>query len=896
MLLSQQLIVLLLITFTHGDDCPIFFNPPELVVEYGASASVNCSTSITVEVIGWNISEGAVQVSEDLVSWSVNELWNWELEQTCYISSNKTQCSQNLMVTLYKTPDSVSLSTVDHTGSMIEGEHYKLQCDIQDVAPVKSLRVKWFKGETLLNLTTFNDTTKTPVNESATLLITANKADDGVQYRCEAELELGPDGPQPPPTVTSKPLYISISSQCPVQLNPPRLVARYDSPVSVNCSAAVAHEGMGWEASEESVPMNDFSLITWNVQNLRQWDIQPMCFIIYNGDQCTSPLPITIYKTPDSVSLSTVDHTGSMIEGEHYKLQCDIQDVAPVKSLRVKWFKGETQVNLTTFSDTTRFPVNESATLLITANKADDGVQYRCEAELELGPDGPQSPPTVTSEPLNISISSQCPVQLNPPRLVARYDSPVSVNCSAAVAHEGMGWEASEGSVPMTEDSLITWNVQNLRQWDIQPMCFINFNGEQCTSPLPTTIYKTPDSVSISTADDIVMDGNLYKLQCDIQDVAPVKSLRVKWFKGETLLNLTTFNDTTKTPVNESATLLITANKADDGVQYRCEAELELGPDGPQRPPTVTSEPLSITVQYKPEIKICKDWSPAIWSSLGSYPSSSSVVGNPRPKISWSHGSSSVSVSKQLDKHDSGHYKITASNKHGNSSCVIRITLEYPPEINCHDNYQIKEKTLFKPPCLFDGSPKPHVFLYKDEKAIQLPYYPTWNDSGWYHLTASNKYRTVHHNFTINILYAPMFDTNQATFFVVEDSDISLECNSTGNPEPEMWWSFNNKNISAERHHRQITLNIQKATFTSAGVYKCSATNEFGLQEKNFIVEIKGNFPINITIVVALIAFTLLALIILFLYGWKKRKSSGHYQIQSEKQYEMCLLSNGGPK
>ncbi|XP_051994394.1 hemicentin-2-like [Xyrauchen texanus] len=906
----------------------------------------------------------------------------------------------------------ISIKIVNHTGPMIWGEQYKLQCDIQDVGPVKSLRVKWFKGETQVNLITFSDTTKTPVNESATLLITANTADDGVQYRCEAELELVAEGPQPPigkskplnitvhvkpiinetklapkvpvfrgyitvlvceaegypkPTISwgpnpnvkadggnltitektpeniyciannsagsttryvtlvfkedhlpliaglvaitvafisvififiysiyykkakmgqyilkdAKPsaqngniaqngkdntipmkklsqsniptmqkrqdalfeamytiavkrsgsrlamlavtrlilclplalsgfshstrlvfgslpfeyigccfnlsgvlfaephtvscpvdkmllcllglVYLSAvvqmnsDAECPVQFNPPRLVVKYNSPVSVNCSATVTHEGMGWERAEGVVSTINDSLVTWNVQNLRLWEKGVFCYINYdNGKQCTSRLPITMYKTPDSVSISTVDHTGPMIEGEHYKLQCDIQDVAPVKSLRVKWFKGETQLNRTTFSDTTKTPVSESATLLITANKADDGVQYRCEAELELGPDGPQTPPTVTSKPLDITVhykpkhsssveiistnsnevsldctvvanpaptytwhsehlqekktssvlpsstltpgnytctatnylgesskvfiiestDAECPVQLNPPRLVVKYNSPVSVNCSATVTHDGMGWEKFEGEESTINDSLVTWNVQNLRQWEKGVFCYINYdNGEQCTSILPITIYKTPDSVSISTVDHTgpMIEGEHYKLQCDIQDVAPVKSLRVKWFKGETLLNLTTFNDTTETPVSESATLLITANKADDGVQYRCEAELELGPDGPQSPPTVTSKPLDITVHYKPKHSSSVE---IISTNSNEVSLDCTVVANPAPTYTWhskhlqEKKTSSVLPSSTLTP---GNYTCTATNYLGESSKVFII-------------------------------------------------------------------------------------------------------------------------------------------------------------------------------------------------------------------------------
>ncbi len=109
-----------------------------------------------------------------------------------------------------ETPDSVSIRSVDHSGPMTEGEQYELQCDVHDVAPVQYLTVKWYKGQTLLNQTTFNNTIKTPVDETVTLLIRPDRADDGAQYRCEAELDLGAEGPQPHPTNSSKPLSIAV--------------------------------------------------------------------------------------------------------------------------------------------------------------------------------------------------------------------------------------------------------------------------------------------------------------------------------------------------------------------------------------------------------------------------------------------------------------------------------------------------------------------------------------------------------------------------------------------------------------------------------------------------------------------------------------------------------------
>ena len=121
------------------------------------------------------------------------------IKKTCWLFS---LCAE--------TPERVSISIVGHTGPMIEGEQYELQCDIQNAASVELLTVNWYKGDTLVENNTFIDTIKTPVNLSDTLQIFPSRDDDGAQYRCEAELDLGPEGPQPPPTVISDPLTITV--------------------------------------------------------------------------------------------------------------------------------------------------------------------------------------------------------------------------------------------------------------------------------------------------------------------------------------------------------------------------------------------------------------------------------------------------------------------------------------------------------------------------------------------------------------------------------------------------------------------------------------------------------------------------------------------------------------
>ncbi|XP_059414671.1 hemicentin-1-like [Carassius carassius] len=556
-------------------------------------------------------------------------------------------------------------------------------------------------------------------------------------------------------------LLISLAhGDCPIFFSPDYVVVEYGKSFSVNCSSTGKTDqfGLSWEGFDDTIENNDDIIISVNVTD---WERTLTCYMYSYKTNCSLDLPVTIYKTPDSVSISIVNHTGPMIEGRQYELQCDVHDVAPVTELTVKWYKGQTLLNQTTFTEDSRTPVNVTTTLLIRPDRADDGAQYWCEAELYLGAEEPQYS-TKSLEALSaelhrsFSVENQCPIKLIPRIAFVRYNGSVAVNCSTQVSHKGMGWEASEGAVPKTRDSLITWRVSHLTEWDIQPFCYINYEG-QCQVELPVIIYKTPDSVSISIVNHRgpMIEGQQYELQCDVHDVAPVQNLTVKWYKGQTLLDQTNFTEDSRTPVNVNTTLLIRPVRADDGAQYWCEAELDLGAEGPQPPPKETSDALYFTVYYAPNIQSCNSWSPLTGTSLDSYPLNvNSVLGNPPPNISWSHKASSVNSSLPLTKFNSGQYEIIASNVLSNFSCSINITVEYPPELNCSESYEVKEKTLFQFPCIADGSPKPKLSLRKNGNIIHHElFFPNWNDSGQYQVIAENQRGTIHSTVTINILH-----------------------------------------------------------------------------------------------------------------------------------------------
>lgn len=133
----------------------------------------------------------------------------WKHNYLTHVCNQNEQCWQNIFL---ETPDRVSISTVGHTGPMIEGREYELQCDIQNVAPVHLLTVNWYKGQHIVAKTSFSDSTKTPVNQSTIFHITVSRAHDGAQYRCEAELQVSKKRPgaQSTSKVSSQVLGLSV--------------------------------------------------------------------------------------------------------------------------------------------------------------------------------------------------------------------------------------------------------------------------------------------------------------------------------------------------------------------------------------------------------------------------------------------------------------------------------------------------------------------------------------------------------------------------------------------------------------------------------------------------------------------------------------------------------------
>ena len=146
-------------------------------------------------------------------------------------------------------------------------------------------------------------------------------------------------------------------------------------------------------------------------------------------------------------------------------------------------------------------------------------------------------------------------------------------------------------------------------------------------------------------------------------------------------------------------------------------------------------------------------------------------------------------------------------------------------------------------------------------------------DSGMYKCVASNKAGTVSCSASLKVLVpsgekassskqpspgdvapselsptAPYFDEPQQDIIydVNEGDTVAFNLNVHGQPEPEVEWFKDDEKLSDGGHHHitksggKHELRLQNMTIEDSGIYKCIASNEEGMDERTFKLDVEG--------------------------------------------------------
>ncbi|XP_031611685.2 hemicentin-1-like isoform X3 [Oreochromis aureus] len=393
---------------------------------------------------------------------------------------------------------------------------------------------------------------------------------------------------------------------CPLTLTPSETVVTFGDPVSINCSTSATDvEGMGWEAPFGGTGFERPPVVTWRVEKLEEWTPSPSCYVtLVDGSQCTVSPVITVYR-PHGPKFPAISQTNNV--SAHYApeliLESSTEDIFPhggtdiTLSCEVEgnpppvynWIcDGENMLENTNSLNITRVNRNKTCT---------------CTATNYLGN---------ISKTINVHVTPRgCPLTLAPSEMVVRFEDPVSIKCSTSATDVAeMAWMTPAGDKEFKPGSDVTWMVKNLKWWTPSPFCSITLNDDfRCSVSPVIIVYKTPETVSISELNHGLMlkhkedkkhNMTQYKLQCDIINVAPVQYLTITWYKNNKIIKTQSFNDTTKTPVNESSILRVDISREENVVVFRCEARLDFGPHGPKLP--AISQTRRVSAHYAPEV------------------------------------------------------------------------------------------------------------------------------------------------------------------------------------------------------------------------------------------------------------------------------------------------------
>lgn len=196
-----------------------------------------------------------------------------------------------------------------------------------------------------------------------------------------------------------------------------------------------------------------------------------------------------------------------------------------------------------------------------------------------------------------------------------------------------------------------------------------------------------------------MIEGKEYQLRCNIQSVAPVNKLRVKWYRGDECLHTDPKNSSLLKPQNETSFWTFPLERGDNGSTFRCEAELQLGPE---LSPRTSSAPYTVLVHCKsdrlclkflktnpkliylclsfadkPSFKRCPDRHTVVENTFRISQLQCETDGYPPPSVKWYHPSQKpTDLNKMLTRTDSGLYRASVSNSIGNYSIFVDITVE----------------------------------------------------------------------------------------------------------------------------------------------------------------------------------------------------------------------------
>ncbi|XP_021098568.1 hemicentin-1 [Heterocephalus glaber] len=375
---------------------------------------------------------------------------------------------------------------------------------------------------------------------------------------------------------------------------------------------------------------------------------------------------------------------------------------------------------------------------------------------------------------------------------------------------------------------------------------------------VPPSIYGSDELVQLT-----VIEGNLISLLCESSGI-PLPNLIWKK-KGSPVLGDSVGR---VRMLSGGRQLQISIAKKSDAGLYTCVASNVAG---------TTKKDYSLQVYIRPIITNSGSHPTEIIATRGKTVSlECEVQGVPKPTVTWMKDGHPLTKGRGVEIVDDGHilqlknihvsdtgrYVCVAMNAAGMSDKKYDLSVHVPPSITGNhatpENISVVEKSSVSLTCETSGIPLPSITWLRDGWPVSLSstvrilaggrtlrlIQARIEDAGQYTCIVKNTAGEERKLFGLSVLEPPRIvgENSLEDVKVKEKQSVTLTCEVTGNPMPEITWHKDGQLLREDETHHITSggrfLHITNAQVLHTGRYMCLASNTAGEKSKSFSLNV----------------------------------------------------------
>uniref|UniRef100_A0A8C3YS46 Hemicentin-1 n=1 Tax=Catagonus wagneri TaxID=51154 RepID=A0A8C3YS46_9CETA len=375
---------------------------------------------------------------------------------------------------------------------------------------------------------------------------------------------------------------------------------------------------------------------------------------------------------------------------------------------------------------------------------------------------------------------------------------------------------------------------------------------------VPPSIYGSDELAQLT-----VIEGHLISLLCESSGIPPPNLIWKK--KGSPVLADSAGR--VRTLSGGRQLQISIAEKSDAGL-YTCVASNVAG---------TTKKDYNLQVYIRPTIANSGSHPTEIIVTRGkSISFECEVQGIPQPTVTWMKDGRPLTKErgmeitdegrilqlKNVHVSDTGRYVCVAMNLAGMTDRKYDLSVHTPPSIignhRTSENISVVEKNSVSLTCEASGIPLPSITWLKDGWPISLSsslrilsggrtlrlMQTKIEDAGQYTCVVRNAAGEERKIFGLSVLVPPHIvgENTLEDVKVKEKQNVTLTCEVTGNPVPEITWQKDGQLLKEDNTHHLLSggrfLQITNARVSHTGRYMCLASNTAGDKSKSFSLNV----------------------------------------------------------